>query len=120
MKALTVAVLLASGMLGGCGSDNSTTQGPQINATWTWTPPATKCADIVGATQVSILATLSPSMTAYEGLVACSANAGTLLLPVTGTYVVVLSLLDGSGAALESSVPVTLDVLGPVGVTTAF
>ena len=121
MKAQTaVAMLLAAAMLGGCGSSSTPIPGPQIDATWTWIPPATRCADIVGATQVSILATLTATATAYEQLVPCSANAGTLILPVTGTYVVVLSLLDGTGAAIEASVPVTLDVLGPVGVTTAF
>jgi len=105
--------------LAACGSSSSDPT-PAIHATWTWSGTATSCASIAGATQVSILATASGAGTGFEAKVACAMGQGTLSLPAAGSYVVVLSLLDGMGAAIDASAAQVVNVTGTAEVSTSF
>jgi len=81
---------------------------------------ATSCASIAGATQVSILATATGTATALEKVVPCAAGQGTLSLPGAGSYVVVLSLENAMSAAIDASVPQTVNVTGTAEISTSF
>jgi len=103
-----------------CGSSSSPADAPAIHATWSWSGTATSCASIAGATQVSIIATVTGTATAYDQAFPCAAGQGTLPLPSAGSYTVVLSLLNGAAQALDQSTPQTVSVTGTTEVATSF
>jgi hypothetical protein len=115
MRTRFVTAALAA-LLAAC-SGGSSTPGPEIRATW-MLAPATSCGSVSGA-NVEITATLAGTTSAYQASFPCTAGVGLLPLPATGTYVVVVQLLDGTGAAVEESMQQTVNVVGLVDVTAA-
>lgn len=116
-RSVSLSLLLTA--LAACGSSTPDPK-PAIHATWTWSGMATSCASIAGATQVMIIATASGSGTGYDASIPCAAGQGTLQLPSAGSYVVVLSLANAMGAAIDSSAPQTVSVTGTTEVSTSF